>query len=280
MAPSPTSPLLAQLIDDYILWFVNWHRAAPNNRTGALQPPARFAIWHSEVTKSLSGEQPAIEHLTTLQEQLHTLVKLVLMKTPDSQAFDRKDDESIVTKYLELMQELRRFERAFAMAASNLDPLTGLRTRLALPQDLDREISRSARSQRPFFVAVMDIDHFKKVNDTYGHDNGDRVLVAAANLITRNLRAHDDAYRLGGEEFLLCLKETDAAGSMLGLERLRAGLEKLSITLADGQTVSVTASFGMVACSDIIKADALLRKADEALYRAKHEGRNRVVVAE
>src|ERR1700760_4278960 len=101
MAPHP-SPLLAQLIDDYILWFVDWHRAASQNRAAVMQPPARFAIWHSEITKSLAGEQPAIERLTLLQEQLHTLVRLVLMKTPNAHAIDRKDDESIAAKFLEL----------------------------------------------------------------------------------------------------------------------------------------------------------------------------------
>lgn len=273
------SPLLTQLIDDYIIWFVDWHHVALGDRSAMPDAPARFAAWHSEAVTSPSGEQPAIERLTLLHDQLHTLVKLVLMKAQDGRTIERKDDDSVAAKYLELMRELRRFERAFAMAASDLDPLTGLRTRLTLPQDLEREISRSARTKRPFFVAIMDIDHFKKVNDTYGHDNGDRVLAAIADHISRGLRTHDDAYRLGGEEFLLCLKETDAAGSLLVLERLRSDLEKTPITLADGRTIPVTASFGLANSMATTTPDALLRKADEALYRAKHEGRNRVVVA-
>jgi len=276
---SPTSPLLTQLIDDYVLWFVDWHRAASGDRSHVLQPPARFATWHSEAVQSLAGEQPALEHLNTMHDQLHTLVKLVLIKTPTGQKIDHSDDESVIIKYMELMHELRRFERAFAQADSDLDPLTGLRTRTAMKQDLEREISRTVRTRRPFFVAIMDIDHFKKVNDTYGHESGDRVLAAVANQISGNLRIHDDAYRIGGEEFLLCLKETDAAGSFMVLERLRLGLEKKPVALTDGKTVPITASFGMATCTAIIKPDSLLRKADEALYRAKHEGRNRVVIA-
>ena len=272
------TPLLSQLIDDYIAWFVEWHLAVCGGQANPIAPPARFAEWHRNAFKTLQGEQPAIERVSLLHEQLHKLVKLVLMKDTGAR-IESKDSDSIAAKYLELMQELRRFERAFAAAASDLDPLTGLRTRLTLAQDLEREINRTTRSKRPFFVAVMDIDHFKKINDTYGHEGGDRVLAAVADQVSKGLRGHDDAYRIGGEEFLLCLKETDAAGGLLVVERLRASLEKSPIKLADGRTVPVTASFGLKACTDTTSPDALIREADAALYRAKHEGRNRVVVS-
>lgn len=273
------NPTLSQLIDDYIAWFVEWHHVVVGERSGSATPPARFLLWRDDAAKTLIGEQPAVERITTLHEQLHKLVKLVLIKKAAGEGIESKDDESISSKYIELMQELRRFERAFAAAASDLDPLTGLRTRLTLRQDLEREISRTSRSKRPFFVAVMDIDHFKKINDTYGHDNGDRVLMAVANQISRGLRGHDDAYRIGGEEFLICLKETDANGSQLVVERLRSSLEKTPITLADGRSIPVTASFGLKACTDTITPDDLIREADAALYKAKHQGRNRVIMA-
>lgn len=271
---------LSQLIDDYIVWFATWHRLTALGRFEPVPPPASFATWRLDALKSLYGAGPAIERVTALHEQLHTLVKLVLIKEAETKTLDTKDDESIIAKYLELMQELRRFERAFAAAASDLDPLTGLRTRLTMAQDLEREISRTARSKRPFYLAILDIDHFKTINDTYGHENGDRVLVAIADQISRGLRGHDDAYRIGGEEFLLCLKETDAAGCAVVLERLRLAIEKNQISLSDGRTVSVTASLGVTACNGngSIKSEALMRAADQALYRAKNEGRNSIIV--
>jgi diguanylate cyclase len=272
------SPLLAQLIDDYIGWFVDWHRSAAGGRSAPPSPPPRFAAWRAEALKSLPADQPAIDRLTALHDQVHTLVKLAPMKAPQGQAIEPKDDESVAAKYLEFMRELRRFERAFATSASDLDPLTGLRTRTALRQDLEREISRSARHRRPFCVVHMDIDHFKKINDTYGHGSGDKVLVAIGDHVSRNLRAHDEAYRYGGEEFLLCLKETDASACVHILERLRAGIEKMPVPLADGKAVPVTASFGVASCDSVTTPDALLHRADEALYRAKNEGRNRIVV--
>ena len=272
------SLLLSQLIDDYIAWFTTWHRLTSGDQIALVLPPARFAAWREEAIKSFSGEQPAIERVTTLHDQLHTLVKLVQMK--DAQGgIESKDDHSITVKYMELILELRRFERAFAMAASDLDPLTGLRTRANLVPDLEREISRSVRTKRPFFVTIMDIDHFKMINDTHGHDAGDRVLASVADLVSRNLRLHDDAYRLGGEEFLLCLKETDTVNSLIVVERLRRTLESTPVVLINGKLVSVTASFGITACTGETTPDALLKQADEALYRAKHEGRNRIVAA-
>lgn len=270
---------ISQLIDDYLDWFVRWHNKLASGKPDDLGPPTSFAAWRAETLKSMTTEQPAVENLTQLHEQLHKLVKLVLMGKGDLQKIEPKDDENIANKYLELMQELRRFERAFAMAAAQLDPLTGLRTRRALMNDLDKEISRVVRTGSPFFIAIMDIDHFKLINDTYGHESGDRVLAAVANQVSHDIRLHDEAYRIGGEEFLVCLTDTDADGGKHVVERLRKNLEKTPILLADGKSIPVTASFGAALCNDAVTADELLRSADTALYRAKHEGRNRVVMA-
>jgi diguanylate cyclase (GGDEF)-like protein len=275
MAAPPA--LLALLIDDYISWFVDWSHACWATPLMPPSPPERFAVWHKEATRDLRGEQPALEKLVTLHDQLHTLAKLVAIKAIPPKGIDPKDQEAISAKYLELIKQLRRFEQAFVAAASSLDPLTGLRTRQTLFQDLERELSRAERSKRAIYLTMMDIDHFKKINDTYGHENGDRVLTAVANHIGRNLRAHDDAYRMGGEEFLLCLKETDATGSQNVIERLRKTLAETPVTLSNQQTIHVSASFGLVGSEDGTSVDALLQKADEALYRAKQEGRNRLV---
>jgi diguanylate cyclase (GGDEF)-like protein len=286
MVIASPSALLAQCVDDYIGWFSAWHRLAflephkPAERLIEVAAPESFALWQSSVGIALTEHQPVIERLAVLQEQLQTLVKLVLIKTPDGALPDGKDYDSVTAKYMELMQLLRRCERAFSAAASELDPLTGMRTRLTLQADLERELSRCARTGRVFCAAIMDIDHFKKINDTYGHDAGDRVLTSVANHISRGLRGHDDAYRLGGEEFLLCLKETDIVGGTHVLERLRAGLAAKPVASVDGKDIQVTASFGICVSASSMKADGLLKRADEALYKAKNEGRNRVVVAE
>jgi diguanylate cyclase (GGDEF)-like protein len=144
--------------------------------------------------------------------------------------------------------------------------------------DLTRELSRFQRSGKPFCLALMDIDYFKNVNDTYGHENGDRVLSAVANHTSRSLRPFDDAWRWGGEEFLLCLKEADLSAGVLALERVRAGLAKMPIKLSDGSAINVTASFGIAAARDAT-IDDMLAQADKALYSAKSAGRNRIETA-
>ncbi|HEU0118652.1 MAG TPA: diguanylate cyclase [Alphaproteobacteria bacterium] len=279
------SSFLAQTVDDHIEWLNLWHRLAfldlapRQEQAKKLTAPESFSHWHHSAIQSLPQDQPAIERMIDLFEQLHTLARLVLMRTPDGKQVDRKDYESVVAKHQELMQGLRRLERAFAVAASGLDPLTGLRSRVGLQEDLVREHSRFMRTGKTFCVAAMDVDHFKKINDTYGHDAGDRVLAAVADHISRGLRAFDDAYRTGGEEFLMCLKEADQKIGLMVLERLRAGLEKKPVTLLDGKTIPVTASFGLVTSTQEIAPEDMATMADKALYKAKHEGRNRIVVA-
>jgi diguanylate cyclase (GGDEF)-like protein len=286
MTDSSESEKLSRVVDDYILWFTAWHQLTaldPAERTAHLDditPPESFTVWRNNAFATLTLDQPAIEKIAGHVEQLHTLVKLVLMKTPGDQMLPARDSDSITAKYKELMRDLRRCESAFAAAASGLDALTGLRSRDGLWRELEHEMQRFVRSGRPFCIAMMDVDHFKKINDNYGHDAGDRVLASVADHVSRKLRSHDDAFRFGGEEFLLCLKDADLATGMQVLERLRQSLADTPVTLNSATAIPVTASFGLAVSSDVSTVNELLRRADAALYRAKHEGRNRVVTAE
>jgi diguanylate cyclase len=117
------------------------------------------------------------------------------------------------------------------------------------------------------------------VNDRYGHDAGDRVLEATAARIGQTIRTFDDAYRLGGEEFLICLKRTSITDALSVLTRLREGLQAGHIALPGGGEIAVTASFGVVEAIAGAEIDDLLVAADKALYRAKNAGRNRIEIA-
>jgi diguanylate cyclase (GGDEF)-like protein len=223
--------------------------------------------------------QPALTRLADLYDQMHRIARLVVLKAPEGEPITTGDYDSVALKYQEFIIGLRRLERAFATAASGLDNLTGLRSRAGMNEDLVRELSRFQRNGKPFCLVLMDIDHFKRVNDTYGHDNGDRVLSAIANHVSRSLRPFDDAWRWGGEELLLCLKEADIHAGKQALERIRAGLEKMQIKLSDGKEINVTASFGIAEVAKDATVETLLENADKALYRAKGGGRNRIEVA-
>jgi diguanylate cyclase (GGDEF)-like protein len=276
-----STSLLAQTIDDHIAWMRSWTRAAfyevQNHaaRAESMLAPASFSVWRSEAAKSVQ-DQPALDRLVAHYDQLHRMARLVLLKAPEGESVPVGDYDAVATKYEELVLGLRRFERALSTAESGLDTLTGLRSRTGMRDDLTRELRRFERTNKPFCIAMLDLDHFKRVNDTYGHENGDKVLSAVADYIGRTLRAFDDAWRWGGEEILMCLKEADIQAGVLAMERLRSGLEKLPIRLDNGNTICVTASIGLVSAAINSNIDEMLIQVDKALYRAKAAGRNRI----
>jgi two-component system, chemotaxis family, response regulator WspR len=159
------------------------------------------------------------------------------------------------------------------------DPLTRLANRRALYEHLDREFQRSQRYGNAFAVLLLDIDLFKRVNDTWGHAVGDRVLVAVSQILRETVRQTDVVGRYGGEEFLVLAPETPHASARVLAERVRARVE-LGAPEAD-DLPAVTVSVG-VASSDVLKVahfEELIQLADDALYAAKHAGRNRCEVA-
>lgn len=161
------------------------------------------------------------------------------------------------------------------------DPLTGLRNRREFERLLTDEWQRCARFQRPFALVVCDIDHFKKVNDTYGHPAGDAVLKHVAGLLTGQLRTVDHLARVGGEEFAIIMVETGAKDALETIQRLLVLLAESPCALPDRtETVTVTISAGIAMMpEDADTTQALFEAADKALYTAKRTGRNRVIMA-
>ena len=156
------------------------------------------------------------------------------------------------------------------------DQLTGMYNRAAIAELLKAEIARSKRYQQPLSVVMIDIDHFKKINDQYGHDAGDKVLAHIGALLVNNIRLPDAAGRWGGEEFLVIApgSDTDAAAGLA--QRIRLAIKAISIAEVPA---AITASFGVARFTDDQNPDQLLARADQALYRAKQTGRDRVVTA-
>jgi len=159
------------------------------------------------------------------------------------------------------------------------DGLTGISNRPNMEQVLRSEFERSMRYGAPLSVVLLDVDHFKGVNDTYGHQKGDEILVAFASLLKKFCRANDTAARYGGEEFLMILPQSNAQGAFKIAERVREEMMKLSFT-GNESNFSVTTSCGVVELDrDFIKnPDELVTMADQALYEAKNSGRNKTVI--
>jgi diguanylate cyclase (GGDEF)-like protein len=183
----------------------------------------------------------------------------------------------------ELLARERQLTEALARANRTLDHLarhdnlTGLLNRTALYEHLEREQARAARYDGDFCVVMIDLDHFKRVNDDYGHLVGDHVLQAVASALSGQLRGNDVLGRYGGEEFVAMLPETTLSQAKVLIERLRACVAALRPDTAAGP-IPVTISMGLAAYRQGDSLKQLLDRADDALYRAKAAGRNRYEV--
>jgi two-component system cell cycle response regulator len=182
--------------------------------------------------------------------------------------------------HVKKLQDRLRERNADLERVSRTDMLTGLYNRRHLEDQLAREHSTARRSHRDLGLLLLDIDHFKRVNDTYGHAAGDRVLCEFAERMTRHLRAGDIAGRWGGEEFLVILPSTDLEGALHVAERIRASVDATPFDTSEtsGPAISVTVSGGCVV-GPADTPDDLVSAADDGLYAAKDAGRNQMIVA-
>jgi diguanylate cyclase (GGDEF)-like protein len=186
---------------------------------------------------------------------------------------------TLVSAAVVLMAMLAVFRRLKAQAErdATIDALTGLCNRRGANAALDQIVARCRRSGAPLGVLCVDLDLFKQVNDRYGHETGDAVLAEMGRLLTSSCRHGDVVARVGGEEFLMLLPDTDDSGTLFVAEKIRS---MVAAMVVPGMHAGMTASFGVAAlCHDDPTASALLRRADNALYQAKQSGRNRVVVS-
>jgi diguanylate cyclase len=229
------------------------------------EPPAQIQAQRSYLdTVQTLSRAIGLADDALAQAQSHSLGAQVFSALLDAlQAFDRCADV---------------LDSGITSSLTDIDALTGLFNRAALDRDFRREAAKAKRSGRPLTVAMVDADHFKKVNDTYGHDFGDVVLSVLAGRFVESLRPGDLVYRYGGEEFLVLLPDTNVGGAQVLLERLR--LRACSAPIAQGDiAVTQAVSIGVApVLSEGNPEDALLR-ADKAMYQAKAQGRNRLVVA-
>ncbi|AWU96128.1 GGDEF domain-containing protein (plasmid) [Azospirillum ramasamyi] len=189
-----------------------------------------------------------------------------------------------LTKIAKISDRMQTDTRQMAQAlhaASQTDPLTELPNRRQMVDRLEAELCRLGRNgggSGSFALIMLDIDHFKEVNDAFGHAAGDHVLVEAAGLFRRNLRGQDLCARWGGEEFLILLPETDQLQAEAVAEKLRGLIAHHSIT-HQGRSIAITLSLGVAAYRPGRTADDCIQAADDALYIAKRAGRNRWAAA-
>jgi diguanylate cyclase (GGDEF)-like protein len=181
-------------------------------------------------------------------------------------------------RMLELQSNLLKTRDALAHQAMH-DPMTGVFNRRAILETLQKEFLRAKRENGRLSIGMCDIDHFKKINDTYGHQAGDEVLIAFTRCIQANLREYDSIGRYGGEEFLVVTPGSTGQDEGSPYERLRVRLADTAISIKAG-TVFITVSIGVAKGMGASTVDDLLAAADAALYQAKNNGRNRIAYAD
>lgn len=202
--------------------------------------------------------------------------------------FESSITQSIVFTYASLMPVIatsgfllmcgQRLNKDLSRLAT-LDPLTEVFNRRTMAELANKAIAASKRHGRPLSVLLLDIDHFKRINDEFGHESGDIALCRFVELVREVLRGSDVIARMGGEEFVLILPDTDQSSAVVLAERIRQHLESADFTVS-GWPVSIRASIGVSALGpEVNNLESLLREADHAMYEAKRTGRNRVVVA-
>lgn len=184
----------------------------------------------------------------------------------------------IVTAIVRDLTERKKFEEELRLL-SITDALTGLYNRRHFHSLALKEIERAGRTRLPFSLILMDVDRFKTFNDTWGHAEGDRVLVQVAELIRKTFRTMDSAFRFGGEEFLVLMPETDSEGAVQAADRFRAELRAHPfVPRGGGEPLTLTVSVGVSRFTDGFGTDELIRSADLAMYTAKNGGRDRTVL--
>lgn len=209
----------------------------------------------------------------TLKFQQQDLGKLKLLRNKRFEEKELKTLETLLCCLIYPLKNASLYHQALTMAYT--DPLTHTNNRTAFDDTLKREITLANRQSRHLSVIFLDIDHFKAINDKYGHECGDIALAAVAKWIKKSVRGSDIIFRFGGEEFVILLSDTHLEGAKLLAERIRFCIQ--NHTLAYGmKVIKITASLGVSSLRDNDTADELIKRADNAMYLAKQAGRNQV----
>ena len=241
----------------------------------------------TQIREQVDGLQSSMQDAADLEDLKHVLENHLegLLGTMDQHQKQRDEREqevaarlhSLAERVAHMEQEAQGYREHLEEQRQKalVDPLTGLPNRAAWSERLDHEVKQWQQHGNTLLLAMLDLDHFKRINDNYGHLAGDKVLKIIASVLRKRLRGTDFIARFGGEEFVLLMPSTVPAAGLKLLESLRASIEACPFHFK-GEPVTITVSVGMSAFRPGEHSDQVLKRADQALYRAKNAGRNRV----
>ncbi len=277
---------LESAMADHESWITQWHRTLicglPVDDDAYLVRDSHrhcgFGQWYYRQDHSGLLDHPNFITIDKVHERMHDQVRRIARKARTGAPITDGEYLAFMKEEQKLFHEMLVLKESFHEMLGMFDCLTGAFSRQAMFPILFQEHARVDRTGEPCSIAIVDLDHFKRVNDTYGHQVGDHVLRVTAEYFSSNLRPYDWLCRYGGEEFLICLPSTPVETAHAILDRFRIGLSGTPVTWEDRLLIHITASIGLTTMAADLSVKEIVCRADEALYAAKNAGRNRVTI--
>ncbi|MHB1188412.1 diguanylate cyclase [Thiobacillus sp.] len=241
----------------------------------------RFGAWfmknrsHFEIL-----DAPAARRIETVHQTMHDAIRSLCTHVMTGATGHSVDLDCFEQSQSELIGLLASFKTLFLSRAVRHDPLTGLPLRYSVENDFALYQKEARRNRTLLYVVMIDVDHFKPINDTYGHQVGDLVLRHVANTLKQGLRGDEPLYRYGGEEFLWLLKCKSAEEARKSARRVLASIGTTPVPIEDDETLRLTITMGLALAGEMEDLSSAIKRADMALYEGKQSGRNRYVIAE
>lgn len=237
-----------------------------------------FGRWYYEQAPAELRGIPAFAAVGSEHERLHRIAARVLREVAADEPIVRADFEELLARSMQLRLELDSLRHEIECTLQNRDALTGAYTRAEMLRELREWHELAKRHVQACCLVFMDLDHFKDINDRYGHHVGDEILTGAVRFLVQHLRPYDKVFRYGGDEFLIGLPGTDLALGQTVIRRIRDGLDGRALARShDGAALRVTASFGLALLDPQVSVEDSIERADQALLLAKTAGRNRAI---
>lgn len=289
--PVETDTFIAEL-DAAVEAHMNWTRrilrcAVLRSTPGGdvLDPMAhtlcRFGAWFTANRVEFESlDASAARRVEVVHQSMHDAIRSLCAQVLAGQPGLNDDLDAFEASQVELINLLANFKTLILSNAVRQDPLTGLPLRYNIESDFALYQKEARRNRSLLYVVMIDVDHFKPINDTYGHQAGDLVLRHVANTLKQGLRGDEPLYRFGGEEFLWLLKCKSAEEARKSTRRILASVGTTPVPIDDEETLRLTITMGLALAGEMEDLSSAIKRADMALYEGKQSGRNRYVIAE
>ena len=239
----------------------------------------QFGKWLYSIENEIPISHARFSLIEKSHKLMHQLAAKLFLESQEHDQVSVLNYDNFSKSVEDMRVELNNLKHEFETLLYEHDSLTGANARSSILPALKEQLELMQRGvQSECCIAMMDLDHFKKINDSFGHSAGDHVLSSIIQYVIEQLRSYDKVFRYGGEEFVILMPQTDLAAGHNLIERLRKGIESLSIKVEGNHLIQVTASFGVVRLDPNLTVEISIEHADRVMYEAKESGRNVVNV--